>query len=65
MEMHCTNCGGAKIKLQIFKRSGLNKILYKKVIPFALVRFEIGSSELSATHLVGHLPSHIQQVLKE
>jgi len=37
----------------------------KTIIPFALVGYETGYSQLSATRLVGYLPSHIQRVLME
>ena len=33
-------------------------------IPFALVGYVIGYSQLSPTHLVGYLPFHIQRALK-
>ena len=35
----------------------------KTIIPFALVGYETGYSQLGATRLVGYLPSHIQRVL--
>ena len=31
----------------------------KTIIPFALIGYEIGYSQLGATRLVGYLPSHI------
>ena len=34
-------------------------------IPFALVGYEIGYSQLVPTGLVGYLPSHIQRALME
>jgi len=37
----------------------------KTIIPFALVGYETGYSQLGATCLVGYLPSHIQRVLME
>ena len=37
----------------------------KTIIPFALVGYETGYSELGATRLVGYLPSHIQRALME
>ena len=37
----------------------------KTIIQFALVGYETGYSQLSATRLVGYLPSHIQCVLME
>ena len=37
----------------------------KAIIPFALVGYETGYSQLGATRLVGYLPSHIQRVLME
>ena len=37
----------------------------KTIIPFALVGYEIGYSQLGLTDLVGYLPSHIQRSLME
>ena len=37
----------------------------KTIIPFALVEYETGYSQLGAMHLVGYLPSHIQRALME
>ena len=37
----------------------------KTIIPFALIGYEIGYSQLGATRLVGYLPSHIQRALME
>ena len=37
----------------------------KTIIPFALVGYETGYSQLDATRLVGYLPSHIQRALIE
>ena len=37
----------------------------KTMIPFALVGYEIGYSQLGATRLAGYLPSHIQHALME
>ena len=37
----------------------------KTIIPFALVGYETGYSQLGATRHVGYLPSHIQRVLME
>ena len=37
----------------------------KTTIPFALVGYETGYSQLGATRLVGYLPSHIQRALME
>ena len=37
----------------------------KAIIPFALVGYETGYSQLDATRLVGYLPSHIQRALME
>ena len=39
--------------------------LIKQVIPFALVGYEIGCSQLGLTGLVGYLPFHIQRALME
>ena len=35
------------------------------IIPFALVGYETGYSQLGATRLFGYLPSHIQRALME
>ena len=40
-------------------------VFNKTIIPFALVGYEIGYSQLSSTGLVGYLPSHIQRALVE
>ena len=40
-------------------------VFNKTIIPFTLVRYEIGYSELVSTGLVGYLPSHIQLALME
>ena len=37
----------------------------KTIIPFALVGYETGYSQLSASRLVGYLPRHIQRALME
>ena len=37
----------------------------KTIIPFALIGYEIGYSQLGATRLVGYLPPHIQRALME
>ena len=37
----------------------------KTIIPFAIVGYETGYSQLGATRLVGYLPSHIQRALME
>ena len=37
----------------------------KTIIPFVLVGYEIGYSQLGPTGLGGYLPSHIQRVLME
>ena len=37
----------------------------KTIIPFTLVGYETGYSQLGATRLVGYLPSHIQRMLME
>ena len=38
-------------------------VFNKPIIPFALVGYEIGYSQLGPTGLVGYLPSHIQRAL--
>ena len=40
-------------------------VFNKSVIPFALVGYEIGYSQLGPTGLIGYLPSHIQRALVE
>ena len=40
-------------------------VFNKTIIPFALVGYEIGYSQLGSTGLVGYLPSHIQRALME
>ena len=37
----------------------------KTIIPFALVGYDTGYSQLGATRLVGYSPSHIQRALME
>ena len=37
----------------------------KTIIPFARVGYETGYSQLSITHLIGYLPSHIQHAPME
>ena len=37
----------------------------KTIIPFALVGYETGYSQLGSMRLVGYLPSHIQRALME
>ena len=43
----------------------LIKEFNKTIIPFALVGYETGYSQLGATRLVGYLQSHIQRALME
>ena len=40
-------------------------VFNKTIIPFALVGYEIGYSQLDPTGLVGYLPPHIQRTLME
>ena len=40
-------------------------VFNKTIIPFALVGYEIGYSQLGPTGLIGYLPSHIQRALME
>ena len=40
-------------------------VFNKTIIPFALVGYEIGYSQLGPTGLVGYLPPHIQRALME
>ena len=42
-----------------------SKEFNKTIIPFALVGYETGYSQLGATRFVGYLPSHIQRALME
>ena len=56
--------------LAFFARISFFKILDLKefnetIIPFALVGYETGYSQLGATRLVDYLPSHIQRALME
>ena len=44
---------------------GALSLTNKTIIPFALVGYEIGYSQLGPTGLVGYLTSHIQRVLME
>ena len=37
----------------------------KTIIPFVLVGYDTGYSQLGATRFVGYLPSHIQRALME
>ena len=40
-------------------------VFNKTIIPFALVEYETGYSQLGPTGLVGYLPSHVQRALME
>ena len=40
-------------------------VVYLTIVPFALVGYATGYSQLGATRLVGYLPSHIQQARME
>ena len=40
-------------------------LIKKKIIPFALVGYEISYSQLGPADLVGYLASHIQRALME
>ena len=40
-------------------------VFNKTIIPFALVGYEIGYSQLGPMGLVGYLPSHTQRALME
>ena len=51
-------------RISYFKFSELNEF-NKTIIPFALVGYETGYSQLGATRLVGYLPSHTQRALME
>ena len=43
----------------------LGGVFNNTIIPFALVGYEIGYSQLCPSDLVGYLPSHIQRALME
>lgn len=45
----------SKTKVEI-KRKKAKQV----IIPFTLVGYEIGKSQLGAMHLLGYLPSHVQ-----
>ena len=47
---------------KFFEFKEFNKTI---IIPFALVGYETGYSQLGPTRLVGYLPSHIQRALME
>ena len=51
----------------VFRTSNFLKFkeFNKTIIPFALVGYETGYSQLGATRLIGYLPSHIQHALME
>ena len=51
--------------LALFRTSNFFSLrnLIKTIIPFALVGYETGYSQLGATRLVGYFPSHIQRAL--
>ena len=53
--------------LLVFRTSKLLefKEFNKTIMTFALVGYETGYSQLSATRLVGYLPSHFQRALME
>ena len=57
----------AQIFSLVFRTSKLLEIkeFNKTIIPFALVGYENGYSQLGATRLVGYLPYHIQRALME
>ena len=57
----------ARIFSLIFRTSKFLEIkeFNKTIIPFALVGYENGYSQLGANRLVGYLPSHIQRALME
>ena len=50
---------------RVFRTSKFLEFNYfnKTIIPFALVAYKTGYSQLGATRLVGYLPSHIQRAL--
>ena len=62
MKMYCTSCCGAERRSKYPYSEDLIKF-NKTIIPFTLVWYEIGYSKVSATHLVGYLPFHIQCAL--
>ena len=62
MKMYCTSWCEAERRSKYPYSEDLIKF-NKTIIPFALVWYEIGYSKVSATHLVGYLPFHIQCAL--
>ena len=50
-------------RISYFKFLEFKEFNNKTIIPFALVGYEIGYSQLGATRLVGYLRSHIQRAL--
>ena len=64
MEMHCANCYEDE-KGSSYSNVQDSMKFNKTIIPFALVGYEIGHSQLGATPPVGYLPSHIRRALTE
>ena len=62
MKVHRTSCCGAERRSKYPNSEDFIKF-NKTIIPFTLVWYEIGYSKVSATHLVGYLPFHIQCAL--
>ena len=61
ISLGCSHCFRSYFVLQIFGFKEFNKT----IIPFALVGYETGYSQLGATRLVDYLPSHVQRALME
>jgi len=67
---HCRRLEVREKARNVFARISYFKLLEfkqfnKTIIPFAVVGYETGYSQLAATRLVGDLPSHIQRALME
>ena len=66
-----TNMVSKRVIFGAFLSSVLSIFLYfwgvfnKTIIPFALVGYEVGYSQLGPAGLVGYLPFHIQRALME
>ena len=63
-KVHNIASSSSFFRISYFKFLELNEF-NKTIIPFALVGYETGYSQLGATRLVGYLPSHIQRALME
>ena len=63
----CDFAGIFSLSSRVFRTSKFLefKEFNKTIIPFSLVGYKTGYSQLGATRLVGYLPSHIQRALME